>query len=78
MILQDIYFKNFDGTSNAHYEPIVGTLVCSSSEVRRAAPPSEKPALPRLCAPDVMIDTLATVYPGAVFVPLPWVSSLRG
>lgn len=37
MILQDIYFKNFDGTLNAHYDPIVGTLVCSSAEVRRAA-----------------------------------------
>ena len=37
MILQDIFFKNFDGTSNAHYDPIVGTLVCSSAEVRRAA-----------------------------------------
>ncbi|KAG4414921.1 hypothetical protein IFR04_011944 [Cadophora malorum] len=32
MILQDIYFKNFDGTLNAHYDPIVGTLVCSSAE----------------------------------------------
>jgi galacturan 1,4-alpha-galacturonidase len=34
MIIQDIIFKNFVGTSSAHYDPIVGTLVCSSAEVR--------------------------------------------
>ncbi len=33
MIIQDIVLKNFDGTSSAHYDPIVGTLVCSSAEV---------------------------------------------
>lgn len=33
MIMEDILFKNFDGTSSAHYDPIVGTLVCSSAEV---------------------------------------------
>jgi hypothetical protein len=39
MVIQDILFKNFDGTS-LKYDPIVGTLVCSSKEVGYPPPPS--------------------------------------
>jgi len=31
MLIQDILFKNFTGTSSDKRDPIVGTLVCSST-----------------------------------------------
>lgn len=33
MLIENIVFNNFTGTSNK-YDPIVGTLVCSSTTVR--------------------------------------------
>lgn len=33
MVISDILFENFDGVASKHYDPIVGTLVCSSPAV---------------------------------------------
>jgi hypothetical protein len=33
MIIEDILFENFDGVASKKYDPIVGTLVCSSPDV---------------------------------------------
>lgn len=34
LAIEDIYFKNFKGVTSSKYAPKVGTIVCSSPEVR--------------------------------------------
>jgi hypothetical protein len=33
LVIEDVYFKNFNGVTSGKYDPIVGTIVCSSPDV---------------------------------------------
>jgi galacturan 1,4-alpha-galacturonidase len=33
LVIEDVYFKNFKGITSGKYDPIVGTIVCSSPDV---------------------------------------------
>ena len=37
LVIEDVIFKNFYGTTRADHDPVVGTLVCSSRDVSGSA-----------------------------------------
>lgn len=33
LVIEDVFFKNFNGVTSGKYDPYVGTIVCSSPDV---------------------------------------------